>query len=153
MKIENSDMEKSMVEVPEEPTVLTADYLADWYKMAQELKSLRAKVILMRKRIFTLVFPDPKEGTNSFGLDDGYVLKGQYTLERTVDEGAFNALREQLREENMNPDTLTHTKLLLVKRIYNKLTAEQKSLFDQCLIIKPGSPSIEIVLPAKNKKD
>ena len=32
---------------------------------------------------------------------------------------------------------------------YRELTAEQTQLFDQCLIVKPGSPALEIVLPKK----
>jgi hypothetical protein len=138
-----------MVEIPENP--ITQAMLSTWYKMAQELKKLKTKEILLRKDIFGKAFPDPKEGTNNYGLDDGYVLKGQYQLTRDIDEGAFNALKEKLREEKINPDLLVQYKPSLVKKEYNKLTDEQKQLFDQCLIVKPGSPSLEIVLPAKAK--
>lgn len=138
-----------MVEIPQNQ-VTQAD-LAEWYKMAQDLRNLKAKESLLRKKIFGSAFPDPKEGTNSYDLPDGYVLKGQHVLNRDIDIGALDALKPKLREEGMNPDNLVKYKPELKKAEYNKLTEEQKKLFDQCLIIKPGSPSLEIVLPAKNR--
>jgi hypothetical protein len=39
-----------------------------------------------------------------------------------------------------------------VLKEYRTLPEEQHQLFDQCLIVKPGSPALEIVLPAKAKK-
>lgn len=138
-----------MVEIPQNQ-VTQAD-LAEWYKMAQDLRNLKAKESLLRKKIFGSAFPDPKEGTNNYDLPDGYVLKGQHVLNRDIDIGALDALKPKLREEGMNPDNLVKYKPELKKAEYNKLTEEQKKLFDQCLIIKPGSPSLEIVLPAKNR--
>jgi hypothetical protein len=138
-----------MVEIPENP--ISKELLSSWYTMAKELKVLRAKEILLRKQIFGHAFPNPHEGTNNFDLDDGYVLKGTYSLDRSVDEGAFSSLKEKLREEAINPDKLVQWKPSLVRKEYNKLTEDQKHLFDQCLTMKPGSPSLEIVLPAKNK--
>lgn len=138
-----------MVEIPQNQ-VTQAD-LSEWYKMAQDLRNLKAKESLLRKKIFGSAFPDPKEGTNNYDLPDGYVLKGQHVLNRDVDIGALDALKPKLREEGMNPDNLIKYKPELKKAEYNKLTEEQKNLFDQCLIIKPGSPSLEIVLPAKNR--
>lgn len=138
-----------MVEIPQNH-VTQAD-LAEWYKMTQDLRNLKAKESLLRKKIFGSAFPDPKEGTNNYDLPDGYVLKGQHVLNRDIDIGALDALKPKLREEGMNPDNLVKYKPELKKAEYNKLTEEQKKLFDQCLIIKPGSPSLEIVLPAKNR--
>jgi hypothetical protein len=34
---------------------------------------------------------------------------------------------------------------------YRKLTEEERNRFDQCLVIKPGSPSLEIVIPKRAK--
>lgn len=138
-----------MVEIPQNQ--VTQEDLAAWYQMSQELRTLKAKESLLRKKIFGSAFPDPKEGTNNYDLADGYVLKGQHVLNRDVDIGALDALKPKLREEGVNPDNLVKYKPELKKAEYNKLTQEQKQLFDQCLIIKPGSPSLEIVLPAKNR--
>ena len=140
-----------MVTVPENE--ITQADLEKWYKLANELKSIKAQEILLRKKIFAGKFPDPIEGTNTCPLEDGWVLKGTYSLDRAIDQGAFDAIKEKLEEENVSPDSLVQYKPSLVKRAYNTLTAEQRNLFDQCLIIKPGSPSMTIVLPASAKKE
>jgi hypothetical protein len=139
-----------MAEVPENE--VTQQDLAVWYDLQQELKRVKAKEILLRKKIFGNAFPSPDEGTNSFPLNDGYVLKGKYSLQRDIDQGAFDAIKDKLRETKVNPDLLVQYKPSLVLREYRKLTEDQQLLFDECLIIKPGSPSLEIVLPKKANK-
>lgn len=139
-----------MVEIPENE-VTQAD-LAEWYKMQEELKKLRSKEMLLRQKIFKFFFPDPKEGTNSHNMADGYVLKGKYGLNRDIDPGAFQVLRDTFEGAGIRPDSLVQYKPFLVKREYNTLTEEQRRLFDQALIVKPGSPSLEIVLPKRRKE-
>lgn len=139
-----------MAEIPDNP--LTTQLIGAWYKLAEQLKKLKSSEYLMRQEIFKKAFPKPKEGTNNYGLDDGYVLKGNHVLNRNIDEGAFKALKEQLLEAEVKIDDLVEYKPSLVKREYNKLTESQRKIFDQCLVIKPGSPSLEVVLPAKAKK-
>lgn len=139
-----------MSEIPKNE-VTQAD-LAAWFEMHTQLKALRAKEMTLRKKIFDGAFPDPKEGTNNYELSDGYMLKGQYKLERHIDQGALDALKDKLREQGVNPDELVQYKPSLVTRQYRTLTEEQLKLFDQCLIVKPGSPSLEIVLPKRKGK-
>lgn len=139
-----------MSEIPEDK-VTQAD-LSAWYEMSQELKKLRAKEMILRKKIFDGAFPDPKEGTNNYELADGYMLKGKYELTRNIDPGALDAMKATLRENNINPDALVQYKPSLVTKEFRALTEEQHKLFDQCLIIKPGSPALEIVLPKKAAK-
>lgn len=138
-----------MVEVPENDVQLTVELLSEWYEMSVELKALRAKEMAMRKMIFGKAFVDPKEGTNKFELPDGYVLNGQYKLERKIDQGALDALKVKLRDKQVNPDKLVEYKPSLVLREYRKLDEDARQLFDQCLIVKPGSPSMEVVLPKR----
>lgn len=126
--------------------------LAAWYKMQEELKKLRAAEMLLRKKIFGAYFPDPREGTNSAPLADGWVLKGTYGLDRQVDTGALGAMRELFTEAHISVDALVEYKPSLVMRNYRTLTEEQRNLFDRALVVKPSSPSLEIVLPAKAKK-
>lgn len=140
-----------MSEIPEQYT-FTKEDLANWYEMSQELRTLRAKESALRKQIFGAAFDNPVEGTNNHELDDGYVLKAKYPLTRTIDEGALAAITEKLTELGVHPDSLVKYKPELKVAPYRKLNDEQRKLFDQALIIKPGSPTLEIVLPAKNKK-
>jgi hypothetical protein len=136
-----------MTLIPENQ-VTQAD-LAEWYKLQEELKKVKAREMLLRTKIFGYFFPNPKEGTNNFELPDGYMLKGKHTINRDVDPGAFQAMREQFSQAGIHPDTLVQWKPSLKIKEYRKLTAEQLHLFDQCLIVKPGLPDLQIGLPKK----
>ena len=125
--------------------------LAKWFKMSAELKKLKVAEMLLRKSLFNVAFPEPKEGTNNFALPDGYILKGKHTLTRNVDPGAFDAMKDKMRENGINPDIVVVHKPSLVTSEFKKLTEDQHMIFDQCLIIKDGSPALDIVLPAKEK--
>lgn len=139
-----------MTNIPDN-TVTQAD-LEHWYKLQEELKRIKASEMLLRQKIFGAYFPSPVEGTNSAPLGDGFVLKGKYTINREVDPGALGALRPRLLEAGIKADDIVQYKPSLVLKEYRTLTEEQTKLFDQCLIVKPGSPALEIVLPAKAKK-
>lgn len=139
-----------MTQLPEH--VVTLDDLIEWDRLQQELKRVKTAEMVLRTKIFKSYFPTPAEGTNSAPLANGYVIKGTYVISREVDPGALQALGEQLLAAAIRADSLIAYKPSLVKREYNTLTAEQKHLFDQCLVVKPGAPSLEIVLPAKARK-
>ncbi len=124
---------------------VTQGELAEWFDMKSQLKKLKDKEILMRKKISTHFFPDPKEGTNRHNLGDGYDLVLNHSLNRSIDEGALNALASQLAEASVSVDAMVRTKPSLNKRAYNTLTEEQRQLFDQALVIKDGSPTLSIV--------
>jgi len=138
-----------MVEIPQNEFKISD--LVEWEKLAKDLTKIKAKEILLRKKIFNAVFPNPKEGTNNYQLPSDYLLKGIYPIARDVDIGAFEALKEQFIEQGISPDKIVAFKPSLAKTEYNKLTAEERNLVDQCLIIKPGTPSLSIDLPKKGK--
>ena len=136
--------------VPEDE--ITQETLTQWYNLSKLLKKTKASEILLRKKIFEGKFPKPVEGAkNKVNIDQYYVLKGTYVLNRNVDVGAYKSIQEKLRELDVS-DEVVEWKPSLKKSEYNKLTDDQKLIFDQCLIIKPGSPALEIVLPAAGKK-
>lgn len=139
-----------MVQIPQ--NAVSAEDLAEWYRLQDELKKIKAKEMLLRTKIFGFYFPNPEEGTNNFTMPDGYVLKGKHTINREVDAGTLVALRDKFAESGISADALVQWKPSLKLKEYRELTAEQMHMFDQCLIIKPGSPALEIVLPAKTKK-
>lgn len=136
-----------MAEVPQNQ--VTEKDLADWYKLKKELADVKAKEMLLRMKIFKSIFPAPKEGTNNHDLADGYVLKAQWGYNREVDLGSFTVLKESFEKHNIPADSLIQYKASLKKAEYNKLTEEERKLFDQALVIKPGSPTMEIVKPKK----
>lgn len=131
------------MEIPQK-TITQAD-VEEWYRLQDELRKVKTKEMLLRKKIFEACFPDPKEGTNSVELGDGYVLKGKHVINRSIDEGSLQAMSKELQEAGINTDELIEWKPSLKTREYRKLTAEQIHLFDQVLIVKDGSPGLEIV--------
>lgn len=131
---------------------VTMEDLKEWYRLQDELKVIRKTEMLLRTKIFQGLFVEPKEGTNSMNLPDSYVLKAKHNITRELDPGAFAANRDRFVAAGIYPDTMVQYKPSLVLSAYRELTSEQAMLFDECLIIKPGSPSLEIVLPAKAKK-
>lgn len=123
-----------------------------WYKLQADLAVLKEQEMTLRKRLFAEAFPIAVEGTNSFNLPDAWVLKGTHKLDRKVDIAAYNQLLPNLRKAEVPVDRLLRWDPSLVTGEYRTLTPAHLHLFDQILIIKPGAPSLEIVLPKKAKK-
>lgn len=137
-----------MVEIPK-PT--TQD-LAEWYRLQVQLNRLKLAEHNMRMRLFNGLFPDPVEGTNTYDINDGTgaVLKATHVIGRTVDEGTLQALATQLKEEHLTTvdlRALIKWKPELVTKEYRKLGKRELHVFDQCLVIKPGSPQLKIEIP------
>lgn len=149
-----------------ESTVTAAD-LAEWYALQKQLGELKSKEALIRSRIFKHFFPNPTEGTNNFELKDGTgaVLKGKHTINRSVDVGSLDALRtsqtaaiKSRDEDGVVPnipllplDDLIKWKPELALAEYRKLTEEERTYFDQALVIKDGAPALEITIPKRAK--
>ena len=132
----------------------------------------------MRKEAFELLFPAPKEGTNTVELANGWQLKATYPIDRKVDAALVQQLRglrlgdlpqellvklcvdlgtvtsdtPVLEALRLNVDELLNYEPKLVVKPYRQLTAEQTLLFDRCLDSKPGSISLEISQPKKVAK-
>lgn len=142
--------------IPDNPVTM-AD-LQEWYRLKQELGKIKSAEALLRSKIFGFYFTDPKEGTNKHELNDGTgaVLKGTHVINRSVDQGSLDAYRDQMGQEGSNLPKLNLGALIkwkpeVVIGEYRKLTAEEQLAFDQCLVIKPGSPQLEITIPKKAK--
>ena len=145
-----------MADIPDN-TVTPAD-LAEWYRLQTELAKLKSAEALLRGKIFKHYFPAPKEGTNKVPLNDGTgaELKGQHVINRSVDIGSLDALKAGIAAEGsnlpkLNLDDLIKWKPEVVISKYRELTEEERLTFDQCLIIKPGSPQLEIAIPKRAK--
>lgn len=134
-----------------ENPVTQAD-LEEWYRLQAELKRIKTSEMLLRVKIFKAYFPEPREGTNNFTLPDGHVLKGGHVVNREVDPGSFTALQPQFTAAGIMYNDLVKWAPTLKVAPYRTLTEEQRNLFDQCLIVKPGSPSLEIAPPSSRSK-
>jgi hypothetical protein len=154
-----------MAQIDADP--VTPGELAQWYELRETLAKVKQAEALLRARIYRHYFKDPKEGTNSVDIDDGTgaVLKAQRVIDRKVDVGAFDALRktqnEQWGDERISGavpgvpllklDELVKWKPEVSITEYRKLTDNERAYFEQCLIIKDGSPQLEVVIPKRAK--
>ena len=138
-----------MIQIPENQ--VTQQDMERWYTVQEQLSKLKNEEQLLRQKIFKGMFHDPKEGTNSVDLADGFVLKGKRIINRTVDDAAFKASVEELAKNGIATDQIVKYKPELVTSEYRKLTAEQINLFDTVLIVKDGMPGLEIVKPKRAK--
>lgn len=133
-----------MTAIPE--NVLTQADLDEWARLNKELKAIKDKEMLLRKKIFSCCFKDPVEGTNTFNLADGWAIKGKYVLNRKPDIALINNRANDLRTVyGINLDQLIKWSPELALSEYRKLTDEQRKVVDDCLTITEGSPSIEVV--------
>ena len=103
----------------------------------------------MRIELFGDAFPAPKEGTNNLDLMDGWKLKGNYKIDRKLDEAVLETVMAAVRGMGVNPDPCIERKPSLALKAYKALPVEAQKLFDTALTIKPALPTIEIVPPSK----
>lgn len=146
-----------MTDISQDTTV-TVDTLKEWYKIQADLTKLKATEAMMRSRIAKHFFPNPTEGSaeNKHPLGDGTgaILQMDHKINRTVLEAELDALKSAVKEEGSNLPKLPFNKLVkykpeLVKSEYNKLTKEEREVFDRALNIKDGTPSLEIKIPKR----
>jgi hypothetical protein len=148
----------------EEAQAVTPAELAKWFLLKKQLAEVKTAEILLRTRIFKFFFPTPEEGTNTHPLKDGTgaELKAVHTIDRKVDEGELEALKAALAEaandekNNLHGLEFEFDKLIVWKpelKIgeYRKLSEAQREVFDRVLVVKPGSPQVDIKIPARAK--
>lgn len=140
----------------EEVVTVSAEDLATWFKKKAQLAKLKGEEAMLRSRIFKFYFPNPTEGSkdNKVPLNDGTgaIIQADYVINRTVDEQQLDGLKEAMFAESSNLPQLDLTKLIKWKpelsiTEYRKLSQDERLIFDRCLVIKPGSPQMEIKVP------
>lgn len=147
-----------------EETAVTPQELSKWYLLKKQLGEMKSAEAMMRSRIAKFFFPTPDEGTNTHPLKDGTGanLKMVHTIDRKVDEGELEALREAMAAAEEDPTNNLHgleldfSKLIVWKpelKIgeYRKLTEAQRQVFDRILVVRPGMPQLDITIPKRVK--
>jgi hypothetical protein len=124
--------------------VVTQEEMNEWYELTQKMAEMKTRELVLRNKIFNSYFPDPVEGTNNIPLEDGFVLKAQYKLNRTVDEAVLSEKAQEFKDAKIPVKDLVVLKPELSTRVYRELTEEQRALFDKALVIRPGTPQLEI---------
>lgn len=146
-----------MVDLTEQTAVTVEDFKT-WYELNQELSRIKGAEAMLRSRIFKHCFPNPTEGSaeNKYPIPDGTgaIVQGTHVINRTVDEQQLDALREAIAAEGSNLPQLDLAKLIkwkpeVVIKEYRALNETERHTFDQCLVIKPGMPALEIKIPKR----
>lgn len=114
-------------------------------------KPLIATEMALRKELFAMAFPSPKEGTNDLALPNGWKAKAVYKLDRKLDEAALPAVMDALRKLDVIAESLVRYKPELDTKAYKALSDANQAIFNQCLTIKPASPSLELIQPKEPK--
>ena len=146
----------------EEAQAVTPAELAKWFLLKKQLADVKTAEILLRTRIFKFFFPTPEEGTNTHPLKDGTgaELKAVHTIDRKVDEGELEALKAALEaakadeKDNLHGLEIPFEDLIVWKpelktAAYRKLSEAQQQVFDRVLVVKPGSPQVDIKIPKR----
>lgn len=135
------------------PEVTMADII-EWDNARAKAAEWKAKEAILRQRVFKGKFPSPVEGTNTVELNKGYVLKAVHVINRKVDLGNLTALAAAegvFHKEGIDANKLIEWKPDLKTKEYRALPEAKRLIFEQALIITPGSPTMSIVLPASAK--
>ena len=127
----------------------TQEDLTLWFNMTQQLDQLKVAEIALRKRIFTTFFKSPVEGTNKVPLTEGWILKADHKINRSVDIASLTNAAAAFKEAGIATEDLIKYKPELVIVEYRKLDDDTRKVFDQILVIKEGSPQLEIVKPKR----
>lgn len=138
--------------------------LAHWYNLKKQLSDIKAAESKLRRELFAFMFKDPVEGSNKFDLQDGYEVRATHVIDRTPKKELMEEF-QQLVDRSRNPppgcnDILTPEELAVWDTVkleellrwkpelsvsaYRKLTPAQLNLFDRLLVIKEGSPQLDV---------
>ncbi|WII71739.1 hypothetical protein QJS83_14835 [Bdellovibrio sp. 22V] len=126
------------------------DVSAKWYNAKQKLDAAKEEERELRDETFSMAFDGKAvEGTNKFGMAQGYVLTATLPYNYKVDP-AIAAAAKHLKEVcDIDVAALVEWKPELRIGEYRKLNAEQKKEFDKFLTITAGTPQMKIAKPKR----
>lgn len=123
--------------------------LEQWHEIKAKAAELAEQEKVLRVEIFNLAFPTPEEGSkyNKLDLGDGYILQGDYKINRRVDEAALDEVRKQM--DKVMFDRTFRFKPDLITAGFKALDDEQKRIASIAIIAAPGTPALSIVQKKK----
>lgn len=132
-----------------EQTVLFAHWSAALAALPKAKEAIENEMKL-RKEMMATFFPEPVEGVNTLDLEQGWVLRANYKIDRKIDEAMLPTVNAQLREIGVNPDPLVRYKPELDTKAYKALVQINPiaaKVFDDAMTSKPASPILELKAP------
>lgn len=129
--------------------------VGEWHRLVKEIEEFKttkmAREIELRRLIGGMLFPTPKEGVNKASAPGGWEVKFTYKLDYKVDEAVLPSALEQLQKLQVGTDGLIRRKPELVLKRYRELTEDQQKVLAEALVIKPSTPTLELVPPNDSK--
>jgi hypothetical protein len=122
--------------------------LTVWFEMKQMLERAKEAESKLRDELVKELFSADKDaGSETIEIANGYALKATKKLDYKLNnkEGQVNALIAIMLPEVAN--VLVKWEPKLSETAYKNADSETQKLFDGCLTIKPGKPSLEIIEP------
>ena len=126
--------------------------VTEWWRACIDLAAAKAKESKLRDQLVKELFNADKDaGTEAIEIGNGYKLKSVKKLDYKLNnkEGAVTALVAIIDPELARK--LVKWTPKLSESTYKNLDAETQKLFDGCLTIKPGKPSLKIIAPGETK--
>lgn len=159
-------VEKTEEQLAAEKKQAEAD-LAEWYRQAVQLKTLKESEMALRNKVVQYYFPNGlKEGTNKADLPEAWQIKVTGCINRKIDETVKDAVMSEMAEKfqidagefvKYKPELDLPAYRQLVTNVVNATgdrVEHHKAIlatFEQMLIITDGSPQVELVAPKKPK--
>lgn len=126
------------------------DVSSRWYIAKEKLDAAKFEERELRDETFSMAFDGKAvEGTNKFGMAQGYVLTARLPYNYKVDPAIASAAQHLKKTLNIDVASLVEWKPELRISEYRKLTAEQKKEVDKFLTITAGTPQMEIGKPKR----
>lgn len=120
-------------------------YVAEWLETESQLAVLKKKEMEMRKQIFALLFPEPKEGANTVEFF-GIPVTGTHKVTRNLDEAALDTVMQEFPEDSpyRQDGVLIKYKPSFIMDTYRAMPEQERKIFEQALKIDDGAPSLEL---------
>lgn len=124
--------------------------LNDWWELTQRLEADKLRETELRKELFGAAFPHPSEGSakNKFALADGYILQGDYKINRTLDQAVISTLSKGDNTRPLVESVIKYNPALVLPK-WKALSAEDRILLADMVTEKPGTPALSIVKPKR----
>src|SRR5208283_66921 len=126
--------------------------LSTWFETAKNLSAAKELESKLRDQLVKELFNNEKDaGTETIEIANGYKLRAVKKLDYNLNnkEGAVTALVAIINPELARKLVKWNPKLS--ESTYKNLDPETQKLFDGCLTIKPGKPSLKIIAPNANE--
>ena len=114
--------------------------IAEWQSTKAQLAILQDKEKELRAEIIKRCFDDESEGTRKSGN-----LKARFGMTRTVTSDDLLRLQDEFLASGIPLGDVVQFKPSLNMKAYRALTVDQQRSFDRCLVVKPSSPTLEVI--------